>query len=880
MGDKLSDILASLGWATSHTQQVPGRSERVFDPDDLHLGMAASRLLAAGKVKLYGHQKEAIRLAGEGKNVVLTTATASGKTLAFQIAALEYLQSDAAATVLAFYPVRALVSEQEARWRETLKNSGLGEPVRRIDGGVLPVASRLKLLAEARVIVATPDVVHAWLLSNLGQRQVRAFLKHLKLIVIDEAHTYTGVFGSNAAYLFRRIQHAVNALGGETRFIAASATMVAPDSHLLKMTGGPFAVVSEDANTAPRQPAEVRLLIPPAAKDILSSCATLLRHIARDTDHNVIAFVDSRKQTEHIAAIARREEDANTPEHDGEENALVDEVRQAQIWPYRSGYEELDRQQIQQQLSNGTLKGVVSTSALELGIDIPHLDVAILLGVPRSATSLYQRIGRVGRKRPGTILVINDGSVVSEAVFRAPESLMSLPLVEGALYLENRRIQYIHALCLARRGGEDDAVTGARSSEDSFETRVSWPESFVRLCQSERVGEIDQELQSMKSEAGDDPQHAYPLRDVEATFQVEQRRGPELTRLGSLSYSQVLREAYPGAVYYYKASAYRITRVNTHTRKIDARKEKQFTTKPIALPPLIYPNLTQGNVDRACRFDELCVVDCGLQISNLVTGYKERRGPNEAVVPYPLDPELGCFFDRPAFSRNFFSTGVILAHPKFSDGTVQATTLAEIVYEAFMLIVGYERQDVGFGVDKFRVDREPFEKGARFLALFDQTYGSLRLASRVMDTDLLGETLERASELCAADERFSSELGDRGASLLSELARTTGDEAEALDVSGSTVPSEKSTCPLVIKPGSRGIDLMNGNQEFTVERVFFSPRLQALAYRGFHDSEERRRLGWGQNGDAASVVSVAQVVAIPDVSELGYFDADTGEFVG
>ena len=877
MDELLSTALASQGWQIVHTQKVPGRAAELFDPTELGLRKASTRLLSGNGLRLYGHQKEAVRLAEQGRNVVLTTATASGKTLAFQLAALEYLQADPSANVLALYPVRALVSEQEERWSEALRQSGLGSPVRRIDGGVA-VQKRLKLLSEARVLVATPDVVHAWLLSNVNKRGVQSFLRKVRLVVIDEAHTYTGVFGSNAAYLFRRLQHAIDRLGGDARFIAASATMASPEAHMEKLTGREFVVVGEELNTAPKQPADICLANPPIGKDILSACAALVRFIARDTEHNVIAFVDSRKQTEHIAAIAQREDKTDPGEPDEDENALLDEVRQVQIEPYRSGYEEHDRQQIQQKLTSGTLKGVVSTSALELGIDIPHLDVAILVGVPRSVTSLYQRIGRVGRKKPGTIFIINDGSVVSEAVFRSPETLMNLPLLEGALYLENRRIQYIHALCLARRGGEDDALGARERPEDAFETGIPCPESFVNLCSSERVGEIDQELQAMKAEAGDDPHHTYPLRDVESSFQVEQRRGPEISRLGSLSYSQALREAYPGAVYYYKARAYRITRVNTHTRKIDARKEKQFTTRPNALPPLIYPNLTAGNIDESFMFGSFNVVDCRLQIANLVTGYKERRGPNELLVQYPLDSSLGCYFDRTAFSRNYFTTGVILAHPRFNDAGLKSGTLAEAIYEAFMLTVGYERQDVGFGDDRFRADRQPFMKGDRFIALFDQTYGSLRLTSRIMEPGLLSEVLARAAELCTGDERFQMELGSHGADLLSELSSGSDAVPSELDIEGLDTRTAEGGNPLVIKPGSRGIDIKNGNEEFLVEKVFFSPRLNALAYKGFHESEERRRIGRGQNSDAASIVDIEQVVPIPGVSELGHYDADLGEF--
>lgn len=134
----------------------------------------------------------------------------------------------------------------------------------------------------------------------------------------------------------------------------------------------------------------------------------------------------------------------------------------------------------------------MATSALELGIDVPHLDAGVLVGVPRSGTSLMQRIGRVGRQVPGAVVIVNDGDVYSEAMFRKPAELFARPLAEGALYLENPRIQYIHAMCLARPGGEHDralARAGA-SPELPFSSPVSWPPGFVELCARERAGEI------------------------------------------------------------------------------------------------------------------------------------------------------------------------------------------------------------------------------------------------------------------------------------------------------------------------------------------------------------------------------------------------------
>jgi len=146
---------------------------------------------------------------------------------------------------------------------------------------------------------------------------------------------------------------------------------------------------------------------------------------------------------------------------------------------------------------------VVSTSALELGLDIKYLDVAVLLGVPYSSTSLWQRIGRIGRHSPGIVYVIHSGGVYDDLVFSNPTSLLNRPLAEGALYLQNPRIQYIHALCLSRENGEHDRFCNTLNlnvNEDDFNSMIDWPKGFLALCKSERIGEITPDLQVMKSE--------------------------------------------------------------------------------------------------------------------------------------------------------------------------------------------------------------------------------------------------------------------------------------------------------------------------------------------------------------------------------------------
>jgi len=176
------------------------------------------------------------------------------------------------------------------------------------------------------------------------------------------------------------------------------------------------------------------------------------------------------------------------------------------VLPYRSGYEARDRTEIQTRLARGQLDGVISTSALELGMDIPHLDAVVLLGVPLSSTSLQQRIGRVGRRKPGRVLILHSGSASDEVLFEQPGEVLRRPLSSSTLYLENPNIQCIHALCLARAGGEHDALLTAlgEGTDQEIRSAVAWPDGFLDIAGKERSGTLPVHLQSLRAQAGDD----------------------------------------------------------------------------------------------------------------------------------------------------------------------------------------------------------------------------------------------------------------------------------------------------------------------------------------------------------------------------------------
>lgn len=866
--------LQDSGWTTSFRQDRPARAAEFFGIEGLGLGGASLSALKGFEQGVYRHQHEGILRYLSGENLAVTTSTASGKTLIFNVCALEELSAHPGARIAAVYPLKALAAEQTARWQCLVKQSGIPVKVGRIDGGI-PTQDRQRILKENRILVMTPDIIHAWLFSSINSPVVLEFLRNLTLVIVDEAHTYSGVFGSNSAFLFRRLLHATRKLGGNVRFIASSATMQDAQAHLLKLTGENFTVIGPEFDSFPRAVLRTILATPPQTKDMLAVISGLVAFAAARTQHQSITFVDSRKQTEYLASIIERR--VNEEAEDSDE-LDYERLKDLQIYPYRSGYEEDDRRRIQGRLAAGMLKGVVSTSALEMGIDLPYLSLGILVGIPRSATSFYQRIGRVGRRREGIVVVVNNGSVVSESVFREPERIKDLPLAQSALYLHNHRIQYIHAMCLARQGGEDETVCDSAGIEgDKFVSPVALPADFASLCKAERVGEISAELQSTKAQAGDDPHHTFPLRDLDVQFKVEYRQGPNVQHLGSLSRSQLMREAYPGAVYYYQTRPYRVVRIRKQQRVVEVRQEKRYFTSPVFLPTLILPNLAGDNVFQSRRYGELLVIECALQVGEAVVGFKERRGNNEFEVHYPLDPALGLFHDAPKFARYAFTSGVVLTHPALNREHLKCVSLAEIIAEAFLMTLPFERQDINAGADKHRATRDQVKEGERFVCVYDQTYGSLRLTSHLMKTDVIRDVFAQARDIALNDPNF--ELNTETVAALEEIANCVQLEPQEIGgEQGSPMLGEQFV--RVVLPGSIGINVQKDNEEFEVEGVFYSPQIGGLAYRGKHASEKNKaeKETW-RYSKATISVPVKHIIPLDGESEIGYYNVETGELL-
>jgi len=792
------DLLSSLGWDHEASITLPERTAGFAEQASLPpLSEASGRLLAEGP--LYKHQALALSMIAEGHPVVLSTGTGSGKTRVFHFSATETLSRHPRGLVLALYPGKALAREQAARWHEALVQAGLAEES---DGSVVLLTGdscsrreRSLLLSSAKVAVLTPDVLHAWMLASLGDRRVRGNLQRLRMVVIDEAHTYSGVFGSNSLWLFRRLQHALTILNApEPSWIAASATLAQPAEHLLALTGRSFKAVEECDDSSPRHARHLHFIRPAQGTAPLSGLGAWIKACAERSDLGRFAvFSQSRKQTETLSLIGNRgaTQASATPSEEAEANLLLNASNR--IAPFRAGLSPAERQDLQERFSRGELRGLVCTSAFELGIDLPGLDLGFLHGLPESPASFWQRLGRFGRHGESHVFIIHDSSARADLLFAAPFSIFDWRARDAALYPDNPVLLARHILCLA-----SEAEALGRCSVP-LPPELPFSESFRSGYAAFLRGELTPALREAQAlQGGALPPHlVFPLRSVDETFTFKGAGGGPAPE-GTLTRGQLMREAYPGAVYYHAGTPWRITGVNSRRRELTVARSPFYHTEPIAVPALFVPDLL-APVFHDLRWTELTMLEARGRATECVTGFTENRGGHASPGG---DYAQGACGQSGPFFRSYDTTGVMLFHPSLANSQVRIDTLGALLREALLLTCPREASEIANASGQLRVSRRELTEGTRFVALYDTVSGSLRLTSALAEPEILNRTLLHALRLARTQLDAAGDLRD--AATLHALESMS---ASAAGTSLRRLPDEwpEAAPDLVIAPGSHAL---------------------------------------------------------------------------
>jgi DEAD/DEAH box helicase domain-containing protein len=566
-----------------------------------------SGVLAALDIRPFQHQAEAFAQLQTGQHVVAATSTASGKSLVFQVPVLKaLLEGD---TAILLYPTKALAHDQLGRLRGMADQLELEDRVFPYDGDT-PDKVRQQARANGRAILTNPDMLHFGLLPR--HAEWAEFLSRLRYVVLDELHAYRGVFGSHTALILRRLLRLALHYGANPQIIAASATIANPAEHGESLSGFPFAQVDAVLSRAER---EFAVWVPKSldkeGKNRRSANveAALLARYAAEQGLRTLVFTNARRTAELVSRYAA---------HPG-------------VQPYRAGYTATERRRLEDALKSGQISVLVSTSALELGLDIGGLDAVILLGYPGSLSAFWQRAGRAGRgERKSLVVWIPRESPMDEYFLERPELLLGSPPESAVADSDNPVLYPAHAHCAAREmpialpqeegtGAQRIGDRGPGTGKDKAET----PEPALDLMYKPWLNiqppliEKQGRLFSPKRY----PHGELVLRGLGSTFNLKDNQGKTL---GILDERQAYWEAHPGAVYLHMGENYLV-------RNLDVEH------KEIVLLPGLEDYYTQPRAEtdlEALSGEELLpgIWVGPVMLRERVTGYVKKRFVTEVVL--------------------------------------------------------------------------------------------------------------------------------------------------------------------------------------------------------------------------------------------------------
>ncbi len=399
---------------------------------------------AVGTKRLFSHQVQAIDLVRAGQHIVVATGTASGKTLCYNIPVLESILLNYRTRALYLFPTKALANDQ-LRGLSTLLRPLMHRPRIGVYDGDTPDNVRVRLRQEGSIILSNPDMLHLGVMSH--HELWANFLRKLRFVIVDEAHTYRGVFGSHVAVVFRRLNRLCEYYGSQPQYIACSATISNPGEHVTRLTGREASVVDRDG--APKAGRIFVLWNPPyidqvrsARRSAYAEASALFADMARFGIRN-ITFTKARVTAELILKYARSALKRTDP-------TLLERVAS-----YRAGYLAHHRREMEEALTQGRLIGVTSTNALELGVDVGGLDATVSVGFPGSIASLWQQVGRSGRRanarhhHESLAIMVGLDNPLDQHFMHHPEDLLDRPSEHALIDPGNLYVLQQHLVCAA-----------------------------------------------------------------------------------------------------------------------------------------------------------------------------------------------------------------------------------------------------------------------------------------------------------------------------------------------------------------------------------------------------------------------------------------------
>lgn len=696
-----------------HHEYLPQRPPRFAEPRVPIDPRLKAILRSQGIHSLYLHQAEALERIDRGEHVAVATPTASGKTLTYTLPVFRALLADPSTRALYLFPLKALEQDQQKVVRAWIRRLGAGDEFQcAIYDGDTPAHRRRKLRESIpQIIISNPDMVHLSLLPY--HAQWRELFENLRFVVIDELHTYRGIFGSHVVQVIRRLRRICRHYGSDPRFVVLSATVANAGEFAQRLTGLPFSVIED--NGAPASPRHVIFMNP------TESPYTLATHLFREavgSGLKTIAFTQARKITELMHTWLIQE----------------DPRLGRRISSYRAGFLPEERREIERRLLTGEMEGVISTSALEMGIDIGGLDVCLLVGYPGTIIRTWQRGGRVGRgDRESLIVLVAQPDALDQYFMRHPRRLFESRFEKVVVDPSNRVVLRGHLGCAA-------AEIPLKEKGDLYDMAGELA-PLVRQMEAERLllrSAGGQEWYSPKRR----PHAEVDIRAAGETYTILEEGSKRV--VGKTSGGRTFSECHEGAIYLHKAHHYLVTRLDLDRKDVYVR--------PVQVP---YYTRARSETDteilsthRSRPVGNFVVRQGRLRVTERVVGYEKRRISGQdllSVHPLTLPPmvfeTVGIWLELEDFVRE----GVQRAGLHFMGG-IHAVEHAIIAL--FPLFALCDRDDVG-GIS---IPMHP-QLGKAAIFVYDGYPEGVGLAERAYE--VIDELLEAAlstMEGCGCEE--------------------------------------------------------------------------------------------------------------------------------
>ncbi len=601
-----------------HIEHLPLQEASYQELDKpLHTALE-SALQRAGLLPLYTHQAAALNMANLGKNIMVVTPAASGKTLCYNLPILQAILNDRGSRALYLFPTKALAQDQRRSLAELLSLLPLEIRFATFDGDT-PSEERLQIKREAQIVLTNPDMLHLGILPN--HQAWSRFFRRLRYVVIDEAHIYRGVFGSHVGNILRRLRRLCTFYHAYPQFICCSATIANPKEHIERLVGLPFTVIDKDGS--PHGAKDFILWNPPfldeakiSRRSANTEASFLLAELVRQ-GIRTLAFARTRKLTELIYTYSKRQ--------------LAEPNLARQIKPYRAGYLPEERRQIERELFQGQLLGIVATTALELGIDIGDLEATILTGYPGSIASTWQQAGRSGRRTGSSLsFLIGLDNPLDQYLMRHPWFLFRKKFENALTAPDNPYVLNSHLLCAAWELPLSEA-------DEQF-----WETSFMKARE-----ELEAE-KMLKARGGKwylMPTVAYPAEEVNirstssfyyTILDASQSNKPLETVEASVAFSQI----HPGAIYLHQGEPYLVIELNliAHIAYVVPTDVPYYTQAKELTDLRILKRIKEKDTLQAKTY-------LGeVEVTTTVVGFKKKMQFTEEVIgEEPLDLPPYCF---------------------------------------------------------------------------------------------------------------------------------------------------------------------------------------------------------------------------------------------